>query len=131
MPEQFGKYELLAKLGAGGMALTYRAQLKGAAGVVKPVVIKRILPNVAEDQAFVESFIHEAKVCAQLSHANIAQIFDFGEQDGEYFLAMEFVKGKNLDELIDRAASKGFWHLPVPVAVMVTLEVLKGLHHAH
>jgi serine/threonine-protein kinase len=131
MPEQFGKYELLAKLGTGGMAITYRAQLKGAAGVVKPVVIKRILPQVAEDQAFIDSFIHEAKVCAQLSHANIAHVFDFGEHDGEYFLAMEFVKGKNLDELIDRAASKGFWYLPVPVAVAITIEVLKGLHHAH
>jgi serine/threonine-protein kinase len=131
MAEQFGKYELLNKLGAGGMALTYRAQLMGAAGVVKPVVIKRILPQIAEDQGFIDSFIHEAKVCAQLSHANIAHVFDFGEQEGEYFLAMEFVKGKNLDELIDRTAAKGFWHLPVPIAALITIEVLKGLHHAH
>ncbi|MFT3841135.1 MAG: serine/threonine-protein kinase [Myxococcaceae bacterium] len=131
MAEQFGKYELLAKLGAGGMALTWRAQLKGAAGVVKPVVIKRILPQVAEDQAFIDAFIQEAKVTAQLSHANIAQVFDFGEQEGEYFLAMEFVQGRNLEELIERAVSAGFWHLPVPIAVLITIEVLKGLHHAH
>lgn len=131
MAEPFGKYELLAKLGAGGMAMTWRAQLKGAAGVIKPVVIKRILPQAAEDQAFIDAFIQEAKVSAQLSHANIAQVFDFGQQEGEYFLAMEFVQGRNLEELIERAITAGFWHLPVPIAVLVTVEVLKGLHHAH
>ncbi len=131
MAERFGKYELLTQLGAGGMAVTYRAQLKGAAGVVKPVAIKRILPQVAADEQFIEAFIQEAKVCTQLSHANIAQVFDFGEQNGEYFLALEWVNGRDLDALVERAAAKGFWHLPVPLACFIGVELLKGLHHAH
>jgi eukaryotic-like serine/threonine-protein kinase len=128
---RFGKYELLSKLGHGGMAETYRAQLKGAAGVVKPLVIKKVLPELARQNELVEAFISEARISASLSHGNIAQVFDFGEVQGQYYLAMEWVHGQSLAHVIDRAASKGFWHLPFPIAAFIAAEMLKGLHHAH
>ncbi len=127
----FGKYELLARLASGGMAETYRAQLRGAAGVTKPVVIKRVLPHLAQDAAFIKAFIDEAKLSASLSHGNIAQVFDFGQVDGDYFIAMELVDGRSLHQLLDRAASVGFTRLPLPIACFIAMEVLKGLHYAH
>ena len=98
--QEFGRYELVAKLAAGGMAVTYRARMRGAAGVTKPVVIKQILPHFADEPAFVEMFISEARVAAALTHGNIAQVFDFGEIGGQYFLAMEFVHGQPLSKLL-------------------------------
>ena len=86
--QPFGKYILLDRIAAGGMAEIFRAKYVAAAGVTKQVVIKRILPHYAGNQAFVSMFINEAKIAVGLSHGNIAQIFDFGEIDGEYFLAM-------------------------------------------
>ncbi|MHB8879518.1 MAG: serine/threonine protein kinase [Myxococcaceae bacterium] len=130
-PARFGKYELLAKLARGGMAQTYRAQMRGEAGVVKPVVIKRVLSAYADDKKFVESFIQEARISATLSHSNIAQVFDFGRAEGEYFLAMEFVHGTDLGQVLKAARAKGFWHLPMAVASFVALEMAKGLHYAH
>src|SRR5438132_452520 len=92
----FGKYTLVSKIATGGMAVTYRARLTGAAGVTKPVVIKKILPHYVDDAGFVEMFITEARIAAGLSHGSIAQVFDFGEVDGQYFIAMEFVHGQPL-----------------------------------
>lgn len=128
---EFGKYELVAKLAAGGMAVTYRALMKGAAGVTKPVVIKQILPHFADDPEFVEMFVDEARLVASLNHSNIAQVFDFGEIDGSYFLAMEFVHGQPLSKLLRRAVKSGMAGIPLPLALYIATQMCDGLDYAH
>ncbi|MCE9671150.1 serine/threonine protein kinase [Myxococcus stipitatus] len=127
----FGRYELLAELGRGGMAETWRARLVGAAGVTKPVLIKKVLPEFANDDAFISMFIREARISTTLSHGNIAQVFDFGQVDGQYFLAMELVDGQPLHRILKRALRTGLQSLPAPVAVFIALEMCRGLHYAH
>ncbi len=128
---QFGNYTLLDRLATGGMAEIYRARYVGAAGVTKPVVIKRILPHYAGDQSFTTMFVNEARIAATLSHGNIAQVFDFGELDGEYFLVMEYVPGQPLSKVLERAKGKGLFALPPPFAVLIAMEICQGLHYAH
>jgi serine/threonine-protein kinase len=129
--EQFGRYVLVSQLGRGGMAETWRARLMGDAGVTKPVLIKKVLPEFANDQAFTAMFVSEARISATLSHGNIAQVFDFGRVDGEYFLAMEFVDGQPLNRVLKRAQKTGLSALPVPLATYIALEMCRGLHYAH
>ncbi|NNB92021.1 protein kinase, partial [Corallococcus exiguus] len=117
--DTFGRYELVSWLGRGGMAETWHAQLVGAAGVTKSVLIKKVLPEYADDEAFISMFISEARISATLSHGNVAQVFDFGQVEGEYFLAMEFVDGKPLDKVLKRAMRSGLPALPIPVAVFI------------
>ncbi|XSF11622.1 serine/threonine-protein kinase [Myxococcus faecalis] len=126
-----GRYELLAQLGRGGMAETWRARLVGAAGVTKPVLIKKVLPEHANDEAFIAMFISEARISATLSHGNIAQVFDFGRMDGQYFLAMELVDGQPLHRVLRRAAKTGLASMPIPLATYIALEMCRGLHYAH
>jgi serine/threonine protein kinase len=130
-PQAFGKYVLLSKLAAGGMAVTYRARMTGAAGVTKPCVIKQILPHFADDHDFVEMFIGEAKVAAQLTHGNIAQVFDFGEVDGQYFIALELVQGQPLSKVLRKAAKAGMGFFPIPLALHVVSKLCDGLDYAH
>ncbi|ATB48013.1 serine/threonine protein kinase [Corallococcus macrosporus DSM 14697] len=113
------------------MAETWRARLRGAAGVTKPVLIKKVLPEHANDEAFVSMFISEARISASLSHGAIAQVFDFGKVDGQYFLAMELVEGQPLHRVLKRALRSGFHSLPVPIAVFIAMEMCRGLHYAH
>ncbi|RKH08482.1 serine/threonine protein kinase [Corallococcus sp. CA053C] len=127
----FGRYELVSWLGRGGMAETWRAQLVGDAGVTKPVLIKKVLPEYANDEAFISMFISEARISATLSHGSVAQVFDFGRVDGEYFLAMEFVDGQPLHRVLKRALKNGMAALPTPVAVFIAMEMCRGLHYAH
>jgi serine/threonine-protein kinase len=127
----FGKYELLESLGMGGMAIVYRARYTAAPGITKPVVIKKVLDVYAEDPAFVEMFIQEARISVGLNHGNIVQVFDFGQVDGEYFIAMELVEGQPLSKVIKKAQSMGLAQLPAPLAVNIAIEMCKGLHHAH
>lgn len=128
---RFGNFRLLSRLGRGGMAETWKAELVGAAGVTRSVVIKRVLPGFACIPSFVEMFVNEARITATLSHGNIAQVLDFGQVDGEYFLAIEYVHGRTLAALLERAREQGQWHLPVPLACLIGIEVCKGLHYAH
>jgi serine/threonine-protein kinase len=128
---EFGRYVLLGKLGRGGMAQAWRATMGGATALTRQVVIKRILPQYAKDPGFVSAFIEEAKVTASLSHGNIAQVLDFGEVNGEFFLAVEYVHGRTLEALLDQVTPHGFQWLPPPVAVFIAAEMLKGLHYAH
>ncbi|MGI5862304.1 MAG: serine/threonine protein kinase [Myxococcales bacterium] len=127
---KFGKYVLLDRLAVGGMAEIFRAKYLAAAGVTKPVVIKRILPTYAGNQAFVSMFINEAKIACGLSHGNIAQVFDFGEIDGEYYLAMEYVAGQPLSRVARRAHELGIG-VSTPFALFVIAEACNGLHYAH
>ena len=127
----FGKYQLLERLAVGGMAELYRARFQAMAGVSKPVVIKKILPAFADSQAFVSMFVNEARIAVSLSHGNIAQVFDFGEIDGEYFLAMEYVHGQPLSRVLRRAHALQFPFLPEPIALLIGLGMCRGLHYAH
>ncbi len=128
---KFGKYELLDRIAAGGMAEIFKARYEPAKGVTKQVVIKRILPHYAENKSFIGMFTNEAKIVMGLSHGNIAQVFDFGAIDGDYFLAMEFVDGHPLSKVVKRARTMGMPVLPPEFAAFITAEMLKGLHYAH
>jgi serine/threonine protein kinase len=129
--QEFGKYQLLDRLAVGGMSELYRARMTAAAGVTKQVVIKKIHPHYAGNSAFVSMFINEARIAVGLSHGNIAQVFDFGEVDGEYYLAMEWVDGQPLSRVLRRAREKGLEAMPAPLALLVATEMLRGLSYAH
>jgi len=115
----------------GGMAIVYRARYTAAPGITKPVVIKKVLDVYAENPSFVELFIHEARISVGLNHGNIVQVFDFGQVNGEYFLAMELVEGQPLSKALKKAQTTGLAQLPAPLAVNIAIEMCKGLHHAH
>ncbi|MBK6847083.1 MAG: protein kinase [Proteobacteria bacterium] len=130
MGERFGKYELVRRIGVGGMAEVHVARAFGAEGFVKDVVIKRILPALNADREFVDMFINEARVAARLHHANIVQVIEFDQVDGVYYIAMEWVDGTDLRHVRSLAHRR---RLPIPqtLAVHVGVEALKGLHFAH
>ncbi len=137
LPAPFGRYQLLERLGSGGMAEVFKAKSFGVEGFEKILVIKRILPKLAAHAAFVDLFIQEAKLAVRLSHANVVQVFDLGrvepERVGEgpsYFMAMEYVAGLDLATLTGLARDAGV-ALPVELALYVAAEVAKGLDHAH
>ena len=100
---RFGKYSLVARLATGGMAEIFLARLQGAAGFEKLVCLKRILPHLARDKQFVDMFLNEARLAARLDHPNIVSIFDLGEANGNYFIAMEFIDGPSLRAVAKRA----------------------------
>jgi serine/threonine-protein kinase len=127
---QLGKYELVRRLAAGGMAEVFLARALGPMGFEKTLVLKRILPHLAEDPSFVEMFLAEAKLAAQLNHPNIVQIFDFGESQGEYFLAMEHIDGLNLRVLLKRARARGV-ALPAELCARIIACACEGLGFAH
>src|SRR4029077_777421 len=94
--EQFGKYTLVERLGRGGMAEVWKARISGPAGFSRTLVIKRILPHLVEDEHFKQMFVAEARLSARLNHANIVQVFELGDVAGEFYLAMEYVRGHDL-----------------------------------
>ena len=125
-----GRYELMGKLASGGMAEVYLAKAAGPRGFEKKLVVKRILPHLAEDASFIEMFFAEATLVAKLNHPNIVQIFDFGESNGAYFLAMEYIEGVNLRTLIKRVRVLGE-KLPVALCAKLVSFVCEGLAYAH
>jgi len=129
-PQQFGKYLLLEKIAVGGMAEVFKAKITGVEGFEKLIAIKRILPNISEDQEFVTMFTDEAKIAGELSHANIAQIFDLGRVGNIYFIAMEFIHGKDLRTIWERHHRRGR-KMPIPMSVYIMTRVCEGLDYAH
>lgn len=127
-----GKYEILTRLSMGGMAELYLAFLPGPGGFKKFVAVKQILPDVKRDEAFVKMFLDEARITAAFSHANIGQVFDLGEdpQSGELYLAMEFIAGQNLEQVLKRAAKKQL-AIPAGFAARVIRDTALALHYAH
>ena len=95
-PSLFGKYYLLELVNLGGMAEIFKAKMFGVEGFEKIVAIKRILPEVAVDEEFIKMFIDEAKIAVRLQHPNIVQIYELGNINGSYFIAMELVNGKEI-----------------------------------
>lgn len=130
VPTIGGKYQVIDRLAAGGMAEILTARVVGAKGFEKVVVLKRILPHLAQEEEFVKMFIDEAKICSSLTHGNIAQINDFGEAGGHYFIAMEYVPGQSLSKIIHRARHT---HSPMSTehAAFIAAEALGGLDYAH
>jgi serine/threonine protein kinase len=128
-PQQFGDYHLLEKIATGGMAEVWRARAYGMAGFEKILVIKKVLDTLSKDQEFIRLFIDEARISVQLLHVNIVQVFDLGEVDGTYYMAMEYVHGLDLARLISR--SKPIGPFPIPLALFLIGEVLKALQFAH
>jgi len=129
-PIPFGKYFLLERVNVGGMAEVYKAKAVGVEGFERIVAVKRILPSIAEDEEFITMFIDEAKISVQLTHANIAQIFDLGRVDESYFIALEYVYGKDMRAVFNRARNRGE-PLPVPMACFTTMKLCEGLDYAH
>src|SRR5689334_12761455 len=125
-----GKYRIVRRLAAGGMAEVFRAKAVGAEGFEKDVCLKRVLPHLARDGEFLEMFKAEARLAAKLQHTNIVQIFDFGEDGGTYYLAMEYVDGRDLREVI-RLAEQAGTPFPPGLAAYVIHEAAKGLAYAH
>lgn len=126
----FGRYVLLDKIGVGGMAEILRAKTFGAAGFEKEFAIKLILPQLVDDEEFVDMFINEAKIAVSLYHANIVQVFDLGQIEEQYYIAMEFVHGKDLLDVLARCADLEI-KLPFHIVLFITMEMLKGLDFAH
>jgi serine/threonine protein kinase len=126
----FGKYTLLRMLAVGGMAEVHLARLTTVAGFNKPVVLKVMSPSLAQDSNFVELFLDEARLAAQLNHPNIAQTFELGEVDGRYYIAMEYVGGESVLAILRRSAQRRRL-VPLPCTIRVMLELLEALDYAH
>ncbi|HEX4457294.1 MAG TPA: protein kinase, partial [Polyangia bacterium] len=117
-------------LAVGGMAELFLARAAGPQGFSKLCVIKRVLPHLAEDPAFVEMFLDEARIAATLQHPNVVQMYDVGVVDGNYFIAMEYLHGEDV-----RSISKAVQHkeqrLPIEHALNIVIGLASGLHYAH
>ncbi|MEZ4820521.1 MAG: serine/threonine-protein kinase [Bdellovibrionota bacterium] len=129
-PFLYGKYIILNRLAIGGMAEVFFAKSYGVRGFQRLLVIKRILPNLSKDEEFVEMFIDEAKISVELNHSNICQVTDLGKIDDNYFIAMEFVNGKDLRAILKKSYILQS-DIPVDVVIFMIAEVLKGLDYAH
>jgi serine/threonine protein kinase len=125
-----GKYEIMRRLAVGGMAEIYLARITGAAGFEKLVVLKRILPSVAEDPTFVNMFLDEARLAATLRHPNIADVYDVGEFVGTYFFTMEYVYGQDV-RTIRHDSRKQNEGIPLTIALAIVHGAASALDHAH
>src|SRR5690606_37954321 len=106
-PIPFGKYYLLERVNVGGMAEIFKAKAFGVEGFERLLAVKRILATIAEDESFINMFIDEAKIAGQLNHPNIAQIFDLGKVEDDYFIALEYIAGKDLKTIFERSRRLG------------------------
>ena len=129
-PIQFGKYTLYERIGRGGMADVLKGRIQGPAGFERVFVIKRILPHLSDDPAFVKMFVDEAKLSARLNHPNIVQIFELGSVEGEYFISMEYVSGHDLADTMRAIWKKSGRPRPEMVAY-VGREMCRALSYAH
>ncbi|MCP4809351.1 MAG: protein kinase [Proteobacteria bacterium] len=129
-PEAFGKYYLIDRIATGGMAEIFKAKSYSTAGFEKVQVIKRILAHLSDNEEFVDMFIDEAKISVSLQHSNLVQIYDFGKIRENYFIAMEWVDGKDVKLLLRKLAQRRK-PLPEEFAVFIAHEVMKGLDYAH
>lgn len=129
-PFLYGKYVILDRLAVGGMAEVFRAQTFGVHGFQRLLVIKKILPHLSKDEEFVDMFIDEAKIAVGLTHANICQVTDLGKIDDNYFIAMEYVNGKDLRAILKKCYNNKT-PLGVEQSIYIASEICKGLEYAH
>jgi TonB family protein len=127
---EFGQYTLLERIAIGGMAEVWKARMKGVEGFQKTVAIKKILPHLTDSSDFVTMFIDEAKLAAQLNHNNIIHIYDLGKINDDYFIAMEYVDGKDLRAILNQARAESK-PLPMGLALFVGSRLASALDHAH
>ncbi|HEY0987123.1 MAG TPA: serine/threonine-protein kinase, partial [Kofleriaceae bacterium] len=128
--DKLGKYEVIRQIAVGGMAELYLARTVGIEGFEKLVCVKRILPLFADDPNFVNMFLNEARLAATLHHPNVAQIYDIGQEAGDFFFSMEYVHGEDLGRLVATGRENG---VPISLDCALTLAagLCAGLHHAH
>ncbi|WIG98606.1 serine/threonine-protein kinase [Myxococcus sp. SDU36] len=127
---RFGKYRLIDRIAVGGMAEIFLAYQQQDDGRESPVVIKRIRPHLSKHTAFVKMFLNEARLAAQLNHPNVVQIHDLGKIADSYFIAMEYVSGRDMRRVVPKAEALGI-PFPLVYAVKIASCVCAGLHHAH
>ena len=124
-----GRYELLLPLATGGMAMVWAARVKGTRGFQKIVAVKTMLSKLSEDAQFEQMFLDEASLASQIRHPNVVEISDLGEQEGVLYLAMEWIDGVPLNQLMKTAKAAG--GVPLPIAVRIVMNACAGLHAAH
>lgn len=124
------RYEIVRKIFEGGMGVVYEAEQHGARNFVKRIAIKVVRQNYADQKSFIENFIGEAKLVADLIHTNIVQTYHLGESNGMFFIAMELIRGVNLEQFSQQLADKKR-QLPKELAVFITSRIARGLAYAH
>jgi Tfp pilus assembly protein PilF/tRNA A-37 threonylcarbamoyl transferase component Bud32 len=127
---RFGKYLVLDKIAVGGMAELYQAKITSVEGFEKLVAIKKILPHLTQDANLVSMFIDEAKLAAMLTHQNIVQIYDLGSMEGTYYIAMEYIHGKDLRTILNKAVERK-QPLPLEYGLHIICRVCAGLDYSH
>ncbi|HEX6245185.1 MAG TPA: serine/threonine-protein kinase, partial [Polyangiales bacterium] len=127
--ERYGRFEILGRIGRGGMAEILLARERSLAGGVRHLVIKRVLPEIKDSDEMLHMFLDEARVVMGLSHPNLCQIYEIGEQDGAWFIAMEWVNGATLHQLIRRSSNE--CDIDFGVVARVVAHAAEALHHAH
>jgi serine/threonine protein kinase/tetratricopeptide (TPR) repeat protein len=131
IPQQIAQFEIVRRLGAGGMAEVFLAKKRGAEGTYKTVVVKRILPGYTTSRRFRSMFIDEAQLATRLNHPNVVQVYEFSNEGDEgHILAMEYVEGCDLGHLMSAAKSTAT-RIPPWIAAWIIAEAAKGLHYAH
>jgi serine/threonine protein kinase len=129
-PETLGRYQLLERIGAGGMAEVYLGRQVGPEGFAKQVVVKRILPHLVTERRFVDMLLEEARLAAHISHSNVVQIFDLGKVGRDYYVVMEYVRGWNLEVMLRQLARLG-QAMPISIACRIASDMCAGLAAAH
>lgn len=129
-PQRFGPYVILEQIGDGGMAEIFLAKMQGYSGFEKLIALKRIHPRYSQNQTFAKMLIHEAKLAAALNHFNVVQVHDLGEIDGQVFIAMEYVKGRDLAGVLSNTYRRKE-RLPLNLALCIATEFMTGLDYAH
>ncbi|MFO0633766.1 MAG: serine/threonine-protein kinase [Nannocystaceae bacterium] len=130
LPTQYGPYLLLERISVGGMAEVYKAKEYGVEGFERTVAVKRILPHVAEDDEFIAMFKDEAKIAVQLNHGNIAQIYNLGNEQDSFYIALEYINGRDLRAIFQKCQQQAR-PMPVAQACYVIMKICEGLDYAH
>lgn len=130
IPRKIGRYDVLGHLASGGMAEIFLGRLTGPSGFERPLVIKRILPNLAREEAFVSMFLDEAKIVAGIRHPNVVHVQELGHDAGELFLVMEYLEGESAAGLVRRSRAQGH-EIGHALCAYIMAEACAGLHAAH
>ena len=128
--DHLGKYTLIRRLATGGMAEVFVARYAGIGGFERDAVVKCVLPHLARDARYIEMFLREASLAARLTHPNVCPVFDVGVEDGRHFLAMDYLEGVPLGEVIEALRERGGPTDPRLAAALIS-DAAEGLHHAH
>jgi serine/threonine protein kinase len=128
--DRFGPYELIDRVAIGGMAEVFKAKKAGVEGFEKVVALKRILPHLSDNKEFLDMFVDEAKMVAGLTHPNIVQIYELDRIEKSYYIAMEYVHGRDLRTIMRRAREKGL-RMPLDLSLRVVSQVCAALEYAH